>query len=169
MANIAWVNQIRIINLSLVASIPGQIRHEIVSTGSVKVYNQAAGRWAGSVQFGRVDSPEIGRRIEALISALNGSQHTTDLPIANIKGAAPNTTLATAQIGQYYNFGNRLILVNGRSSGKTLHFPQINIAEDSVLTSANRLRIRLTNAQTLMPHTPDNQGPWALAFTEAIE
>ena len=170
MAHLPWLPSIRITNLTLTPSVPGQIRHEIPTTGAVKVFNTGAGRWTGTIQFGRVDSADLGLRVEAFIAGLNGSQHTTDIPLARIKNlATADATLETAQIGRYYNYNNRLIVVHGRDSNGTLIFPELPINQNEVLTSPNRLRIRLRETQASMPQTPDSWGPWALSFTEALQ
>lgn len=169
MAHLPWYNGIRITDLTLSASVPGQIRHEIPSTGAVRIFNQGAGRWTGTITFGRVDSEDVGLRTEAFIAGLNGSQNTTDIPLDRIKSyRTPPTTLRNAQIGRYYNVGDRLIVVHSRVGNQTLIFPEIPINEEQALTSPTRLRIRLAGAEPTLPHQPDNHGPWVLQFTEAL-
>ena len=169
MAHLPWYNGIRITDLTLNASVPGQIIHEIPSTGAVRIFNQGAGRWEGTIVFGRVDNMDVGLRIEAFIAGLNGSQNTTDIPLDRIKNLrTAGTTLGRAQIGRYYNAGNRLIVVSGRVGGKTIIFPELPLSESAALTSPSRIHIRLTGAAPSMPHQPDNHGPWALSFTEAL-
>ena len=169
MAQLPWYNGIRITDLTLVPAVPGQIVHEIPSTGAARVFNAGVGRWEGSIQFGRVEDPDVGLRTEAFISGLNGSSNTTDIPLRLIKNLqTADSTLKEAQIGRYYNYGNRLILIHGRVGGKTLIFPEIDINEDSALTSPTRLRIRLSGSQSALPHQPMNFGPWALSFFESI-
>ena len=169
MAHFPWYSGIRIVNLTLIPAVPGQIRHEIPSTGAVRVFNTGAGRWEGTISFGRVDNADVGLRTEAFIAGLNGSQNVTEIPLGNIKRfRTPNATLGTAQIGRYYNYNDRLIVIHGRENSNTLFFPEIPIKENEDLTSANRLRIRLTGQQANMPSSPNNWGPWVLSFTEAL-
>ena len=169
MAHFQWYDGIRITNLALVASVPGQIIHQIPSTGASRIFNTGVGRWTGTIQFGRVDNQEIGLRTESFISGLNGGQHTTDIPLNQIKSyQTTNTTLANAVVGRYYNFGNRLVVINERVANRTYYFPNLPLDNDSVLTNPNRLRIRLTNATPILPNSPNNWGPWTLSFTEAI-
>ena len=169
MAHFPWYDGIRITNLTLVPAVPGQIVHEIPTSGASRVFNTGFGRWEGTISFGRVDNADVGQRIEAFIAGLNGSQHTTDIPLDRIKNIrTADTQLRNAQIGRYYNYKNRLILIHGRASNKTLFFPEININENEGLTSAKRLRIRLTGRQASMPASPNNWGGWVLSFREAL-
>ena len=169
MALIPWYSGLRITNLNLIPSVPGQITHEIPSTGAVRTFNAGAGRWSGTIQFGRIDSEEQGLRTEAFIAGLNGSHHTTDIPLERIKGfESSDTTLAEAAVGRYYNYGSRLVVIHGREGGNTRLWPELNIAESDTLTSATLLRIRLTGAQAVLRQEPEIWGPWVLSFTEAI-
>ena len=169
MANLPWYGDIRITNLTLVPAVPGQITHQIQYTGVSRVFNTGYGRWQGTISFGRVDDQDIGMRTEAFIAGFNGSQNTTEIPLENIKGfRTPNAQLQDTQIGRYYNYKNRLILIHGRASNKTLFFPEIPINENEGLTSPKSLRIRLEGATASLPHSPDNFGPWVLQWTEAL-
>lgn len=169
MANLVWYNGIRITNLSLVPNVPGQIIHEIPSTGATRVFQTGAGRWNGTITFGRVDNPDVGLRIESFISSLNGGLHTTDIPLQQIKSyRTTDTTLENAQSGRYYNFGNRLVVIYNRVGKRTHYFPNLPLDDDSVLTNPNRIRIRLTNSSPILPNQPNNWGPWTLSFTEAL-
>lgn len=169
MANLPWYSGIRIVNITLVPSVPGQIVHEIPTSGSQRVFNTGFGRWEGTIQFGRVDNADVGMRTEAFIAGLNGSQNTTEIPLDRIKNIGTSSTqLRNAAIGRYYNYKNRLIVIHGRASNKTLFWPEININENEGLTSPKTLRIKLTGNQASMPHSPDNWGPWVLSFVEAL-
>lgn len=169
MAELAWNADIRITDLSLVATNPGQIVHEIPSTGSVKTFNRGVGRWSGTITFGQLENMVQGQNVEAFIAALNGSQNTTRIPLAHIKGfrnqSASPIPFNRVEAGKYYNYGSRLILSNGGFSV----FPEIPIGSSEMVTPATFIRIRQAPAaQVLLRHRPDSFGPWTLSFVEAL-
>ena len=169
MSLLQWNPNARITNLSLVATNPGQITHTIPSTGVTRIFNRGAGQWTGTLQLGVVSNMEQGQMIEAFISALNGSQNTTRIPLINIKRFRRDSTapiqFRNIEQGRYYNYKNRLILSNGGASV----FPDLPIQPTEMITPATFIQIRRApDSQTLMPHQPDRYGPWTLQFIESL-
>lgn len=168
MAEISWNPNIRIVDLSLVASTPGQIIHSIPSTGAVRIFNQGSGLWTGTITFGEMDEMETGQQIEAFIATLNGSQNTTRIPLVNIKQFSTSTSptqFRNAKTGHYYIYKNRLIL----SYGGSAVFPDFPISPNETILPATSILVRQRpDSQVILRHRPDSYGPWSLSFTEVI-
>ena len=167
MAEIQWSTDARITNLTLNADNPGQITHEIPSTGTLRVFNQSFGRWTGTIQLGQVESQDQGQRIEAFIAGLRGSQNATRVPLSHIKGFASdsNTPVRFSDVvaGRYYNIGDRLFVAYGGG----VVFPNLPIAPSTAVRPATFILVRLAaGASPLLPHRPDQYGPWAIQIQE---
>lgn len=168
MAEIEWAPDIRITEIALTAANPGQIIHEIPTTGSMRVFNRGVGFWQGTITFGQLDNMTQGQNVEAFIATLNGSQNITRIPLTDIKRFRNQSNtpipLSNAVPGRYYNYKDRLILVN-----KNAIFPEIPINPSESVVPASFVRVRLApNSNVLMRHRPETYGPWVLSWREAL-
>ena len=190
MAEVAFpLNTARTVELRLRRENPGQITHEIPSTGARKTFTFGAGHWAGQVTFGRMRDRQSSQIMEAFIASLDGGANWTQLPLREAKTYRSATTslqvsgstagsllthtfdnnpLEAADVGTYWNSSNRLFIVTQVDGANVALWPQLVLAADTRLTAATFVLARQDANSPTMPQTVDFGGPWSWNFVEAI-
>ena len=183
MANIPYVANARMIEMTLSPSVPGQIQHPIPSTGGVKILNRGYGLWSGVVRFG-VLKGEDADEFESMLAALNGSENFVELPLRG-RGTIDAVTRISSIIGSVYNLnsspgglrrgayvrsGDRLFIVTAQPSGQMIQlWPLVPLEVGDILSPATTIRVRLRDNNTPeLPATTHWSGPWVMGFREAV-
>ena len=174
MASVSYPSGVaRITELALQRDNPGDVRHDIPSTGATKILRFGYGRWVGTISFGEMDDFEKGQRIEAFLASLDGGVNTVNLPLDHIK-ANPNSgnkrrnAFAASDIGTYWTNDGRLYIVTGVTTGLASMWPTVPLATTASMTPATHIVARERQGAPLMRHNPSVLGPWTWAFQEAI-
>ena len=183
MAQIPYVVGARIIELTLTPAVPGQIQHNIPSTGGIKVFNRGYGLWAGVARFGALKGSDAAQ-FEAMLAALNGPENYIELPLRGRETIAAATsitavndlvyTLAASPAGlargSYVRSRDRLFVVSAQPSAKKIQlWPLVPLKVGDVIDVASTIRARLGDGNIPeLPSTPHWSGPWVFSFREAI-
>ena len=183
MAQIPYVAGARIIELTLTPSVPGQIQHNIPSTGGIKILNRGYGLWAGVARFGALKG-SFANQFEAMLAALNGSENFVELPLRGRGTIAASTritavndlvyTLAASPVGlvrgAYVRSKDRLFIVSAQpSASKVQLWPLVPLKVGDIIEIATTIRARSIDGDVPeLPSTPQWSGPWVFGFREAI-
>ena len=173
----AWITE-----LTLVPAHPGQITHDIPSTGSLRVFEQGHGRWEGVVRW-KVRKGAAAAGMEAMLTGLDVVSNFIELPIHRPTISAATTVAAEADgvytlaadpgdaiLGAYVRSHNRLFSVQGWDAARlrmTL-WPDFPLVRGDPISPALSVRARGAGGVPDMPRTPHWSGPWVLSWVEAI-
>ena len=163
----------RITELSLQRMNPGDVRHEVPSTGRETLLKFGYGLWHGLVTFGEMDDVAQAQRIEAFFASLDGGANTVHLPIDHIKASASDAPKTLAEmtdddIGTYWNYEGRLYAVTGIGAGTASLWPTKPVPAGAALAPATHIVAKERDGAPAMPHTPHFLGPWTWLFKEAV-
>ena len=181
MAEITYYADARLTEVTLTPDHPGQISHDIPSTGIIKTLNQGYGRWEGVARFGVMKGEEAAA-MEAMLASLDGSANYVELPIHRPTTEA-DTTIASVSgeeftlttdpkglvPGAYVRSGNRLFVVRTVvDATRTITlWPFVPLEASDPIEVATTVRARSTRRPDF-PSTPHWSGPWVLSWVEAI-
>lgn len=174
MAQVAYpIGVARITELRLQRANPGDVNHEIPSTGKVETLKFGHGLWLGVITFGALDDVESAQRMEAFFASLDGAANTVNLPLSHIKrnpnaAAKRRNAFAAADVGTYWTHGGRLYIVTGVTGTTASMWPTVPLAANQMMTPAAHIVAREREGAPIMPHNPHVLGPWTWQFREAV-
>ena len=182
---VSYFTGARITEFSLNPDAPGQIAHEVPSTGTTRVFNRGYGRWRGVVRFGALKGAAV-HQMEAMLASLDGAAESVELPLrgrasiaaASVQVDAPSggaTRLTTAPgdmvRGIYLRKDKRLLIVTewDASSREISVWPAIPLMENDLLTRATTVSAQSRRDATPdLPLSPHWGGPWVWNWQEAL-
>ena len=183
MSQIPYFAGARIIELTLTPTVPGQLQHNIPSTGEIKTLNRGYGMWAGVARFGSLKSSDAAQ-FEAMVAALNGSENHIELPLRGRTTIATATkitavndlvyTLAASpgglMRGAYVRVKDRLFIISAQpAANKVQLWPLVPLKVDDVIEIATTIRAQsIDGGVPDLPSTPQWSGPWVFGFREAV-
>lgn len=170
MALINYPSVARITELRLTRANPGDVTHEIPSTGRTQMLRFAQGTWHGTVTFGALDNRDDGARMEAFFASLDGGANSVRLPLINIKKQCDNTIRALLKpdsVGCYYRTSKGLVIItSAESSGAGTWWPPYQFPVNEPFTAATHITVKERGGAPVMPHVPGLMGPWTWQFQE---
>ena len=162
--------------VTLQAFTPGQITHNIPSTGNVVPFNLGPGRWQGTISW---KTSNDGAAIEAAIAALNGAENWMAIPLRRptietsvaIRSAQPGLwTLASAPAdlaNKFVRFGQRVYVIVNQNGNTVSVWPLVNTDSSGTMEPTKTINIHSTRTPELRA-TPHWSGPWTISWRERI-
>ena len=183
MSKIPYAPGARLIELTMVPSVPGQIQHNIPSTGITKIFNRGHGLWSGVARFG-VLKGNAAAQVEAMFASLNGSENYVELPLRGRRTIATSTHIVTSigsvftlsdipdglGRGAYVRSGDRVFIISAQPSSDSIQlWPSLLLQAGDSIEPALTIQARSSDGVVPeLPSTPHWSGPWVFGFSEVV-